>query len=286
MFLGVIQMSDFDDFINSLPTEIEGQHGTKVEQRFPCGQCGGTGKWSGGTNRHGNSYCLACGGRGYFTTSPEFRAKRRAAAQAKRAEEEQRVRRMVKEFAENFPEMWADLVNQRTEFTASLYHQLTTRGQLTANQIAAWQRGWEKLQAAKAARRAEADAKGGTVNLDRIREMFDTAVASGYKKPTYRAEGLKISLASTTGRNAGCLYVVEIEDDAYQGKIEGVTFKAMREAKGDTLARLQTISADPAAAAIRYGQRTGTCACCGRELTNHASIDAGIGPICAQKWGF
>lgn len=35
MFLGVIQMSDFDDFIDSLPTEIEGQRGHKVEQRFP-----------------------------------------------------------------------------------------------------------------------------------------------------------------------------------------------------------------------------------------------------------
>jgi hypothetical protein len=279
MFLGVIQMSDFDDFINGLPTEIEGHRAQKVEQRFPCGQCGGTGKWSGGTNRHGNSYCLACGGRGYFTTSPEFRAKRRAAVQAKRAEEEQRVRRMVKEFAENYPEMWADLVNQKTEFTASLYHQLTTRGQLTANQIGAWQRGWEKRQAAIAARSAY-------VNLDRIREMFDTAVASGYKKPCYRAEGLKISLASPMGRNAGCLYVVEIEDDAYQGKIEAVTFKAVREARADTLARLQAIAADPKGAAIRYGQRTGTCSCCGRELTNHTSIEAGIGPICAQKWGF
>lgn len=286
MFLGVIQMSDFDDFINSLPTEIEGQRGHKVEQRFSCGQCGGTGKWSGGTNRHGNSYCLACGGRGYFTTSPEFRAKRRAAMQAKRDDKAEQLRRAVKEFAEEHPDMWADLVKAGNDFTASLHNQLATRGFLTENQINAWYRGWEKRKAAIAARKAEANAKGGTVNLDRIREMFDTAVASGYKKPTYRAEGLKISLAPATGRNAGALYVVEIEDDAYQGKIEAVTFKAVREARTDTLARLQVIAADPAAAAIRYGQRTGTCSCCGRELTNHASIEAGIGPICAQKWGF
>lgn len=276
----------FEDFIDSLPTEIEGKRAQKAEERFPCGQCGGTGKWSGGTNRHGNSYCLACGGRGFFTTSPEFRAKRRAAVQAKKEERADQVRRAVKEFSEEHPDMWADLVASRTEFTASLYGQLTARGFLTENQINAWYRGWEKRKAAIAARTAETQAKGGTVNLDRIREMFDAAVASGYKKPVYRAEGLKISLASLTGRNAGCLYVVEIEDDAYQGKIEGVTFKAVRETKGTTLARLQAIAADPAAAAVAYGRRTGTCACCGRELTNHASIEAGIGPICAEKWGF
>jgi len=279
-------MSDFDAFIDSLANLPLQTRNAKVEQRFPCGQCAGTGKWSGGTNRHGNSFCIPCGGRGFFTTSPEFRAKRRAAVQEKKIEAADRVRRAVKDFAEAHPDMWADLVKAGTEFTASLHSQLTTRGSLTENQINAWYRGWEKRQAAIAERKAETAAKGGTVNLDRIREMFDAALASGYKKPCYRAEGLKISLASLTGRNAGCLYVVEIEDDAYQGKIEGVTFKAVREARADTLARLQAIAADPKGAAIRYGQRTGTCSCCGRELTNHTSIEAGIGPICASKWGF
>ena len=151
MFLGVLQMSDFDAFIDSLPTEIVGAT-RKATQEFPCGQCGGTGKWSGGTNRHGNSYCLACGGRGHFTTSPEFRAKRRAAVQAKRENEAEQVRRAVKEFSEEHPEMWIDLCARRSEFTASLHDQLTRRGSLSANQIAAWNRGWEKLQAARAAK--------------------------------------------------------------------------------------------------------------------------------------
>lgn len=33
-----------------------------------------------------------------------------------------------------------------------------------------------------------------------------------------------------------------------------------------------------------YGKRTGQCCQCGRELTVKASIDAGIGPICAAKF--
>lgn len=31
-----------------------------------------------------------------------------------------------------------------------------------------------------------------------------------------------------------------------------------------------------------YGRRTGTCCSCGRRLTNPTSINAGIGPICAE----
>ena len=42
---------------------------------------------------------------------------------------------------------------------------------------------------------------------------------------------------------------------------------------------------DPLAAAIAYGRETGSCSCCGRELTNKVSIDLGIRPICREKWG-
>ncbi len=181
------------------------------------------------------------------------------------------LRRWTKDFSEQHPEMWADLVAGKNDFTRSLYASLKRWGTLTQNQINAWYRGQY--------RKAE-------VNLDRIREMFDAAQTNGHNKPCYRAEGLKISLAPATGRNAGALYVVNIEDDAYQGKIVDTTFSAVREAKADILSRLQTIAENPLEAAVRYGRRTGTCSCCGRQLTNHASIEAGIGPICAEKWGF
>lgn len=36
--------------------------------------------------------------------------------------------------------------------------------------------------------------------------------------------------------------------------------------------------------AKKFGQLTGTCCVCGRVLTNEASIEAGIGPICATKF--
>lgn len=129
---------------------------------------------------------------------------------------------------------------------------------------------------------ARPKAQTGTVDLGRIREMFQSAVAAGLKKPGYRADGLKITLAPATGRNAGALYVVRESDDTYLGKIIGTTYQST--SGGNALTSLIKIAADPLGAAIEYGRQTGRCACCGRELTNEESVELGIGPICRQKW--
>lgn len=46
------------------------------------------------------------------------------------------------------------------------------------------------------------------------------------------------------------------------------------------------LAAAPKEAAVRWGRKTGRCSCCGRELTDATSVAMGIGPICAEKWGF
>lgn len=38
--------------------------------------------------------------------------------------------------------------------------------------------------------------------------------------------------------------------------------------------------------AKRFGKKTGHCVCCGRLLTVKASVEAGIGPVCQEKYGF
>ena len=53
----------------------------------------------------------------------------------------------------------------------------------------------------------------------------------------------------------------------------------------DLINRVQSVAADPYAAAQLYGQQTGRCSCCGKELTNKLSIELGIGPICREKFG-
>ena len=50
-------------------------------------------------------------------------------------------------------------------------------------------------------------------------------------------------------------------------------------------AALHAFAAAPAEQAKIYGQRFGHCCFCGLELTDHRSIDAGYGPICADKFG-
>jgi hypothetical protein len=49
--------------------------------------------------------------------------------------------------------------------------------------------------------------------------------------------------------------------------------------------KVQDAAKNPYAAAKLYGQNTGTCSCCGLELTNSLSIKLGIGPICREKFG-
>jgi len=158
-----------------------------------------------------------------------------------------------------------------SEFAASLYNSLLTKGSLSEKQV-------------DAANRMRAKSTTATVDLTPIREMFELAVGNGYKKPVYRAEGLVINRAPDTGANPGALYVKA--DAEYQGKILGTTFTGVRNLLDDTMDALAIIAKDPEQAAIAYGRRTGKCACCGRKLTVHASIERGIGPVCAEKWGF
>ena len=259
-------MDDFDKFISDLAgTEIE--PGAFVERTtFPCQQCRGTGKWSGGTNRHGNSDCLACKGRGHFVTSE---ADRRKARQQIRDRKTNKVSEAQAVFEETYPGL-ADFLSKATwsDFAVSLHGQLRTKGWLSEGQV----RAARSMQA-----KAAAKVKPSTdVDLGAIRAMFEKAVTSGYKRPVYRAEGLIISRAPDHGRNPGALYVKEGED--YLGKVLGTKYM------GKPAPALTAIAADPEAAAVRYGRLTGTCACCGRELTNAKSIELGIGPICRERW--
>jgi hypothetical protein len=49
---------------------------------------------------------------------------------------------------------------------------------------------------------------------------------------------------------------------------------------------LEQIAKDPAAAASRYGLESEHCGICGRKLTKDESRARGIGPVCAERWGW
>ena len=49
---------------------------------------------------------------------------------------------------------------------------------------------------------------------------------------------------------------------------------------------LRHIAENPAEAASRYGLLIGKCGVCSRRLTNDVSRERGIGPVCAERWGW
>lgn len=272
-----------------------------TRERFTCEHCGGTGVWAHGrANRYGNRKCNACNGRGFFLTSTKHRADQR---QKKILAERKKLQDGLDEFKAAHPDMFQELKGiqddfrilgysqTKSDFINSLSNQLFKKGCLSEKQVEAWYRGKAKLDLIRSKREAEAREAQVTVDLTPIRTIFETAVSNGYKRPKYRAEGLEISRAPMTGRNPGALYIKN-ESDAYGGKVVEVTFHPSRDGKatdftpsGSAGDALKIIAADPLGAAVRYGNRTGRCACCGRELTNDVSIQRGIGPICAARWG-
>lgn len=75
-----------------------------------------------------------------------------------------------------------------------------------------------------------------------------------------------------TGKWAGYIFVKrQASDDFYPVK------------GANALAVIAKIAADPSKAVRDYGHQLGRCGICHRTLTVAASIEAGIGPVCASR---
>ena len=172
------------------------------------------------------------------------------------------------------------------DFASSLVQQYDRKRSLSDRQLDAAERMLAKIAATRAEKAARA-AAAPSVDLTRVHAMFAKAMASGHKRPVYRAAGLALSLAPLSGRNAGSIYVKDDETGDYLGKVtEDLRFNPLRTAPEWAAEALSRIARDPSTAAVEYGRETGRCSCCGRELTNPDSIALGIGPICKDRWGF
>lgn len=274
-------MVNFDD-LHELPEVNEAA--ASNEQQFPCQACNGTGIWKGGYINRVQGKCHTCNGRGYFKTSPEFRAKAKQQRNARAAQRQLDVAKAAGNFIEDRGIQnllkWVMENKQWNTFAESLWDQLYKKGQWSDNQIAALERMIQKSEETKKAK-AKATVE---VDLTKLHELFNTAKASGLKKPALTIGLVRVSLAPATGKNAGYLYVKK--QGGYQGKVspEGKFF-TVRDADKKIGATLTSIAADPVGQLRSIGRDTGVCCCCGRELTKQDSIDAGIGPVCADNWG-
>lgn len=180
---------------------------------------------------------------------------------------------------------WLDAKRESFDFAESLANSVARYGSLSPKQLDAARRCMER-DAQREAERVQRAVNAPEVNTKEVEIAFAHAQDKGVKRPKMTLDGFKISLAPAHGVNAGALYVVRKADDQYLGKIKDGRFQAVRECTSDEQAAVVKVVNDPKGEAIAYGQRTGNCCICNRELTNHASIDAGIGPICAEKFGW
>lgn len=281
--LGDIFASDDSVPARPLPTLREAAQAVGLGHTEKCFKCRGTGQWRPGYP------CFACKGKGTktFKTAPAVRAASREAnavkADAKRIAVQEAVEQFRVEFAADFA--WIVAKADGFDFANSMLSALTTYGHLTEKQHAAVIRLRERDDARKVEAQVRV-ANAPAVDVSVIATAFAHAQAKGIKRPKMVLDGLKFSLAPLTGRNAGALYVVRKDDDQYLGKIMDGRFTRVRDCDDVTEARIIAVASDPHNEAVAYGKRTGECCICSRTLTNHASIDAGIGPICAERFGW
>ena len=246
-----------------------------------CPRCRGTGQYTYGYRYIQTSQCRVCKGAGKVRADWE---KRRAAWQkgedTRRRNLAERVAQWQRDHAAEWA--WMESAADGFEFAREMLNAVRQYGSLTERQLAAVQRCVARLEEKRAeARAADAARSVAVEGGSSIAAALRRATEDGRKAPKIRTEVAHFSLAKATSRNPGCVYVVT-PDDVYLGKIDpDGRFQPSRACDDDTRDAVVRISNNALAEAVEYGKRTGRCSCCGRELTDPASIAAGIGPICA-----
>jgi len=259
-----------------------------TEIRETCGKCGGDGLWKGYGDCYGNRMCGRCKGKGYqtFKFTKQQRDERRAKVAARA---ERKLQNSLEAFAAEQPVVWQWMNEQaeKFEFAASLLEALKKYGRLTEKQLVSATKcavGWQERKAKWAAERAINKAKAQDVSIVAIETAFGNARESGIKWPKLRLDTFTFSPAGESGKNPGAVYVKEGEQ--YLGKVLQGKFFKVRDCSTEQEERVLAAANDPKSAAIAYGKKFGSCSVCNRELSNQESIDLGIGPVCAGKFGW
>ena len=178
-------------------------------------------------------------------------------------------------FAVSHPSAWDCIQsNPGFGFAVDMAACIARYGSLTPNQLSA---------VLRCADRAKTKPQAQAMDPALIEAAFAKA-SQTLQKPILRVAGLTISRAAANSKNPGALYVKE--KSTYLGKIMSGAFTPSRDCTPLHSAKLEAIATDPRAAALAHGIATGICSCCNRTLTDPESVARGIGPICAEKFGW
>jgi len=177
----------------------------------------------------------------------------------------------------------AALAGMRSSFAQSLFR---SRGRLSVKQLA-----WAHYLASDAQRTRQIASQDPAApsQFEALFAAFQAARDKGAKRLTLRFAGVNVK-----PNKAGDTLWVTSQSQTEQGRyglqpkyLGKVTPSGMdSRLEDDIKAVLIEAAGDPLTAAIRYGKESGSCSCCGRELTDPRSIERGIGPICATKFGW
>ena len=264
-----------------------------------CPKCRGRGRFISYTGRDVGP-CFTCKGNGkqVFKTSADSRAKSRNNAAARKAE--RKAADMIA-FMEREPEVTAWIQTEMNKaqpfaFAVAMHDALVQWGDLTAGQLAACHklvaRNVER-QAAKAAAVANAPA----VDVAKLETAFATARKNA-ERPGQKGVMVKaIKLQSDNGQTVkftpgsigstweGMIFA-KSADGKKLGHVKGGRFIAKFDCTEVEKAAVIDCATDPEKAAVAFGKAFSSCGMCGRGLLNDESIARGIGPICAERFGW
>lgn len=265
---------------------IREQNSGFVEQ---CPKCRGTGKFISYAGRVLGD-CYVCKGKGnkQFKTSPEARANSRKSA----ATRKQTTRQA---FLDANPGLYEYLQRKNlagNNFAGSLIEAISTFGSLTDRQLTAVQNMQAKDKASeeqREVRKAAREEAAPQIDISRVATAIETAQQSGLQKINLRLAAYQFAPAKATSANPGAIYVTTKPkggEKVYLGKIMNGKFMGSFACTSDQQDEIIKVASDPKAAAVAYGKEFGQCSCCGRVLSDPVSVANGIGPICADKFGF
>lgn len=301
-------MCDFD--WASLETEVDADGNFKpksavktgTREKFPCEHCNGTGNYQGVRLHQDKEHCFACRGKGYFYTSKYDRQKTKQQRAERKARKETEAREAaIAELEASDPGL-IDFLNSAaewSEFASSLQHAFFKWNGLTEKQLNAVRSMRAKCEARQAEREtAKQDAVKRAAQTTPTLEVMARAFLSSsahLKFPKLRLateDGAPVVLTrcGSNSRTPGHINITDgrpYGENQYYGRIDPEGRAFLRDTAPDPVkAVLKEFNDNPEAAIKVQGLRTGQCCCCGRELTDPVSIERGIGPICADKWGF
>jgi hypothetical protein len=262
----------------------------------PCPKCNGRGRFISYAGRDCGP-CFTCKGAGKrsFKTSPESRATARASNAAKAQEKASSLAGEIVQWQEAHAAAWQWMTSNNArgnEFAKSLCEALYKYGSLTEKQLAAVERNLAKM----AERKAEREAAAPAVDATKIEKAFaiarEKAARPGqlgtFTKPLSLTSPDNITLSFQPGSIGsqweGMLFAKC--DNKKLGSIKDGKFMRRFECTDAEEAAVIACASDPETAVVAYAKAFSRCGVCGQRLLNDVSIARGIGPICAEKFGW